>query len=166
MDELVIRWDHWQGSIDPSVRQVAVERARRLEGEGQVVRDASLRGLVRKRDEIRAQSDTEESEEENEQSRSTKKRKNDTARRINEVLDDLAREEDADNAVLMELRDVEAKHHSELVSGLKTLAEELKEDRLARKEEADRERELRKQEWTDMMRLFARGFDRNDNVRN
>ncbi|KAI5839383.1 hypothetical protein DFP73DRAFT_598662 [Morchella snyderi] len=102
-DELLIRWD--QGSIDPSVRQVAEEQSRRLEGEGQVVRDASLRGLRRKRDETIEQSGGEASEEElDEQSRPTKKRKNDTARRINMVLDDLAREEDSDNAALMELR--------------------------------------------------------------
>lgn len=55
------------------------------------------------------------------------------------MFDEFTSEEDADNADLTGLGNVEAKHYSELVSSLKTLAEKLKEDCLARKEEVDRE---------------------------
>lgn len=59
----------------PLSREVAVEWARRLDGEGQVIQDCSICGLVRKRDVIRAQNEREEGEEENEQSGSTKNQK-------------------------------------------------------------------------------------------
>jgi hypothetical protein len=58
------------------------------------------------------------------------------------VLDQFNR--DDDSAVLQHLQEVEDRHHSELVSGLKSLADELKEYRLARREE-----------YLDMMRVLS-----------
>lgn len=137
MDELVIRLD--QGSTDLSVRQEAVTEARALEENGQIVKDASLRGLLRKRDEIWVGGD---SGSEVESDCLKKKRKNEAAIKIDEVLDQFNR--DDDSTVLQHLQEVEDRHHSELVSGLKSLADELKEYRLARREE-----------YLDMMRVLS-----------
>lgn len=160
MDEIVMRWD--QGSVDPEVRQIAIEKARRLEMDGREVRMASLLGIVRKSNELDDGpgrfGEGVDSEGLDEVRKAKKAKKNESSKKIDAVLEEFHREAENDAAVMQELQDVEKRHHSEVVDGLKSLADELRADRQARWEEAKRDRETRREEWLDMMRLFARGF--------
>ncbi|KAI5839994.1 hypothetical protein DFP73DRAFT_529470 [Morchella snyderi] len=158
MDEIVMRWD--QGSVDPEVRQIAIEKARRLERDGREVRTASLLGMVRKRNGLDDGSIEEgvDSEGLGKGSKAKKVKKNESSKKIDAVLEEFYREGENDAAVLQELQDVEKRHHSEVVDGLKSLADELRADRQDKREEANRDRETRREEWLDIMRLFTRGF--------
>lgn len=87
MDEVVVRWD--QSSVDPIVREQAVEKAKKLEADGLKVRDDTLRGLVRKRDEA-----VQKAREDGESPPPLQKKakKNETARRVDAVITEMEEE--------------------------------------------------------------------------
>lgn len=155
MDEIVIRWD--QSSIDPVIRKEAVEKAQKLEADGQQVRDDSLRGLVRKRDEVARKA----KEEGKSLSPPPKKAKrNEVARKVDVIIGEMEKENKKDEEIVKKMQEIENQHHADVIASLQSLTRELKEDRLERYEEAKREKDIRRQEWLEMMRVLARGLDR------
>jgi len=136
MVELATRWD--QSSIDPTTRILAQEKAARLEKDGRRVRDDSMRGLVRRRDEG---GDSLEGT-----IQATKKPKNSAMKAVEKVLEEFTAGMDEDKE---EMRELEAKHdqkHEDLMRGILGLTDEIREQSERRSHDAYLEREARKDE--------------------
>lgn len=136
MVELATRWD--QSSIDPTTRRLAQEKTARLEKDGRRVRDDSMRGLVRRRDEG---GDSLEGT-----IQATKKPKNSAMKAVEKVLEEFTAGMDEDKE---EMRELEAKHdqkHEDLMRGILGLTDEIREQSERRSHDAYLEREARKDE--------------------
>jgi len=141
MVELATRWD--QSSIDPTTRRLAQEKATRLEQEGRRVREDSMRGLVRRR------------EEDGEHAEGiiggtpvppTKKPKNAAMKAVEGILEEFTAGLREDKEEMKELEAKQDQKHEDLMRGILELAEEIREQSERRSHDAFLEREARKEE--------------------
>jgi len=140
MVELATRWD--QSSIDPTTRKLAQEKAAQLEIDGRRVREDSLRGLVRRREEGEGSAGNTRSGA----VRATKRQKNSAAKRVERVLDDFAEGIREDKEELRELEVKQDQKHQDLMRGILELTDEIREQSERRSHDAYLEREARKDE--------------------
>ncbi|KAG0123721.1 hypothetical protein HOY82DRAFT_544083 [Tuber indicum] len=142
MLELVTRWD--QSSIDPTTRRLVQERAMQLELDGRRVREDSMRGLVRRRDEER--DSTQGSATSTTPIRATKEPKQALAKNVDRILEEMAEGMKDDKEELKELEKKYDKKHEDLLAGILCLADEIREQSKRRSHDAFLEREARKEE--------------------
>jgi len=143
MVELATRWD--QSSTNPETRKQAQEKAVQLERDGKRVREDSMRGLVRRRE-----------EEEGEGSGlggdrvgtggGKRKKKNQAAKNIDNILVEFTEGIKSDKEELKEIERKQEEKHEDLMRGILGLTEEIREQSEMRSHDAYLEREARKDE--------------------
>lgn len=142
MVELATRWN--QSSVDPTTRRLARLKATQLELDGKRVREASMRGLVRRREE------KEESEaavgSEDLRGKRKKKEKNESVKSIEKILGDFAEGVEEDKKELKEMERKADEKHEDFMYGILELTEEIREQSERRSHDAFLEREARKEE--------------------
>jgi hypothetical protein len=141
MVELATRWD--QSSIDPTTRRLAQEKAAQLERDGRRVREDSMRGLVRRRDEG---GDTPDGTIGGAAAPPTKKPKNAGMKAVEKVLEEFTAglQEDKEEMKALEAKNDEK--HEDLMRGILELTNEIREQSELRSHDAYLEREARKEE--------------------
>ena len=141
MIELATCWD--QSSMNPETRKQAQEKALQLERDGKRVREDSMRGLQRRRE-----------EEEGEGSREARlrtgggkrKKKNQAAKNIEDILVEFTEGIKSDKEELKEIERKQEEKHEDLMKGILGLTEEIREQSEMRSQDAYLEREARKDE--------------------
>ncbi|KAG0129990.1 hypothetical protein HOY82DRAFT_540461 [Tuber indicum] len=141
MVELATRWD--QSSTDPATRKLAQAKAAQLELDGRRVREDSMRGLVRRREEELNSAGGAGSGVE---VPATKKPKNALAKNVEKVLEELAAEMKEDKEELKELEAKQDQKHEDLMRCILGLTDEIREQSERRSHDAFLEREARKDE--------------------
>ena len=141
MVELATRWD--QSSIDPTTRRLAQEKAERLERGGRRVREDSMQGLVRRRDEGAASLD---SAGEGATAPLTKKPKNAAMKAVEKVLEEFITGMQEDKQEMKEMEARQEEKHEDLMRGILELTNEIREQSELRSHDAYLEREARKEE--------------------
>jgi len=141
MIELATRWD--QSSIDPETRKQARLQAARLELDGKRVREDSMRGLVRRRQEKDGSVSAGPGDI---QERKKKKAKNASVKSIDKILFDFAEGVKEDKKELKELERKAEEKHEDVMYGILGLTEEIREQSERRSHDAYLEREARKEE--------------------
>ncbi|KAG0133618.1 hypothetical protein HOY82DRAFT_604263 [Tuber indicum] len=143
MVELATRWD--QSSTDPATRKLAQAKAAQLELDGRRVREDSMWGLVRRREE---ELNSARGAGSGIEVPATKKPKNALAKNVEKVLEELAAEMKEDKE---ELKELEAKQHQKhedfmrRILGLQ-VTDEIREQSEHRSHDAFLECEARKDE--------------------
>ncbi|RPA95820.1 hypothetical protein L873DRAFT_1792052 [Choiromyces venosus 120613-1] len=143
MVEIATRWD--QCSTDPDTRKLAQQKAMQLEMDGKRVHDDSMRGLVQQWEEGTEVSDIVERET----PRSTpakKKQKNNSAKEVDKVLHKLTEGMKRDEEELKEIERKQNEKHEDLMHGILSLMEEIREQSERRSHDAFLEREAHKDE--------------------
>jgi hypothetical protein len=165
MVEIATRWD--QSSTNPRLRAEANAKAQQLERDGKKVRDDSMRGLVKKRDEKVStshhprknsySSDTSESTITIASSSKNLKKapKNAAAKRIDEFLDFVMDNIENGKRKFEQLKEKENRRHGELVVGLKRLSEEMERDLEERRQQAEADRQARREELYSLVNAFT-----------
>jgi len=145
MVELSIRWD--QSSNDPGIRKIAKAKALQLELDGKKVREDSMRGLVRRREEEVGQSSgCRGISTTGETGQAKKKQKNQAAKNIDNILLEFAEEIKTDKEELKGIERKQDQKHEDLMHVILSLAEEIREQSDRRSHDAYLEREARKDE--------------------
>lgn len=146
MVELAIRWD--QGSNDPGIRKIAQAKALQLELDGKKVREDSMRGLVRRREEEVGEGSGPrgDSATTGDTRQAKKKQKNKAAKNIDNILLEFAEGMKSDKEELKEIERNQDQKHEDLMQGILGLAEEIREQSDRRSHDAYLEREARKDE--------------------
>lgn len=146
MVELAMRWD--QGSNDPGIRKIAQAKALQLELDGKKVREDSMRGLVRRREEEvgEGSGSRRDSSTTGDTGKAKKKQKNQAAKNIDNILSEFAEGMKSDKEELKEIERKQDQKHEDLMQGILGLAEEIREQSDRRSHDAYLEREARKDE--------------------
>ena len=145
MVELSIRWD--QSSNDLGIRKIAKAEALQLELDGKKVREDSMRGLVRRRgEEVGQSSGSRGISTTGESGQVKKKQKNQTVKNIDNILLEFAEEIKSDKEELKEIERKQDQKYEDLMHGILSLAEEIREQSDRRSHDAYLEREARKDE--------------------
>ena len=146
MVELAMRWD--QGSNDPEIRKIAQAKALQLELGGKKVREDSMRGLVRRREEDVGESSRSRGDISTmgDTGQAKKKQKNQAAKNIDNILLEFSEGMKSEKEELKEIERKQDQKHEDLMQGILGLAEEIREQSDRRSHDAFLEREVRKDE--------------------
>jgi len=151
MVELATRWD--QSSIDPTTRKLAQEKTAQLEIDGRSVREGSLGGLVRRREEGEGSAGNTRSGA----VRVTKRQKNSAGKSVESVLDDFAEGISEDKEKLRELEVKQDQKDQDLMRGILELTNEIREESERRSHHAYLEREAGKDELAMILEALRKG---------
>lgn len=122
MVELATRWD--QSSIDPTTRRLAQEQGEWVERVGRRVREDTMRGLVRRRDEDAASLD---SAGEGATAPPTKKPKNAAMHGVGKVLEEFTTGMREDKQEMKEMEARQEEKHEDLMRGILELTNKIRE---------------------------------------
>ena len=124
MVELATRWD--QSSTNPDTRKQAQEKALQLERDGKSVREDSMRGLVRRREEEEGEGSRGASERLGTEG-GKRKKKNQLAKNIDDILVEFTEGIKSDKEELKEIERKQEEKHEDLMRGILGLTEAIRE---------------------------------------
>ncbi|KAG0644748.1 hypothetical protein HOY80DRAFT_938778 [Tuber brumale] len=136
----------YKSSTDPETRKLAQEKAIQLERDGKRVREDSMKGLVRRREEKEVDESGSDALRTGAAALVKKKQKNEEVKKVDSILLEFTEGLKSDKEELEEIERREDKKHEELMRSILGLTKEIRDQSEKRSYDAYLEREVRKEE--------------------